>query len=82
MQIIQSAMASWTAATCIKFKVRSSESDYVLFRSDDTGGCFSDSIGRDGGEQVINLFPKNATSLNCETTGTYLTHRHFFMGVV
>lgn len=53
-KIIRQAMDHWEDNTCLRFFARNSESDYIEFRNDDVG-CYSDSIGRDGGKQIINL---------------------------
>ena len=55
---IRTAMQEWSRRTCLRFilRTRSSITDYTEFRSDDIG-CKSNSVGRKGGKQVINLQP-------------------------
>lgn len=52
--VMRDAMDRWEDVTCLRFVYRSSQTDYILWRTDDDG-CYSDSIGRDGGQQTINL---------------------------
>src|SRR5262249_8396754 len=51
-QRVTDAIAHWTANTNVKFKKRTAEADYVLFR--DGGGC-SSAVGRIGGVQWVTL---------------------------
>ncbi|XP_063706347.1 hatching enzyme 1.2-like [Culicoides brevitarsis] len=51
--VIESAIAEYHAKTCIRFVPRTSQSDYVIFKGDNSG-CWS-SVGRTGGAQTINL---------------------------
>ena len=55
---IRTAMQEWSRRTCLRFilRTRSSITDYTEFRSDGMG-CNSNSVGRKGGRQVINLQP-------------------------
>jgi hypothetical protein len=50
---ITQAMQHWTQTTSVRFRLRDTESAYVVF-SDAASGCFS-SIGRQGTMQTINL---------------------------
>ena len=49
-------MQEWSGVTCLRFIIRTRAAirDYIEFRTDGRG-CFSSSIGRNGGRQVINL---------------------------
>uniref|UniRef100_A0A336KAV7 Metalloendopeptidase n=1 Tax=Culicoides sonorensis TaxID=179676 RepID=A0A336KAV7_CULSO len=51
--VIDAAINEYHAKTCIRFKPRTTESDYVVFKGGNTG-CWS-SVGRTGGAQTINL---------------------------
>ncbi|XP_055324074.1 hatching enzyme 1.2 isoform X2 [Sitodiplosis mosellana] len=53
MDLIERAINEYHRRTCIRFKPRTYERDYVTFTSDSTG-CWS-SVGRIGGRQEINL---------------------------
>lgn len=55
---VTDAIAHWQANTRYTFVARSSETDYVTFRP--SSGC-SSSVGRQGGQQFVNLGP------NCST---------------
>ena len=37
MGAIKAAIDEWTAKTCIRFKLRTTESSYVEFKGDDNG---------------------------------------------
>ncbi|XP_004519841.1 zinc metalloproteinase nas-13-like [Ceratitis capitata] len=50
---INNAFKEYHTKTCIRFKSRSSERDYIVITRDNTG-CWS-SLGRLGGRQVVNL---------------------------
>lgn len=52
--MIWQAMWEWRQKTCLRFVYSISASDYIEFTSADSG-CYSNSIGRKGGRQVINL---------------------------
>lgn len=54
MNMIEAAINEYHARTCIRFKARTYERDYVSFTSDQTG-CWS-SVGRLGGRQVSALY--------------------------
>lgn len=58
---IRAAMNEWESKTCIRFRRRTNEVDYVRFRWND-GGCYS-YIGKVGNAQPINL------SRGCWTSG-------------
>ncbi|XP_065060541.1 uncharacterized protein LOC135687798 [Rhopilema esculentum] len=51
---ILSAMKEWEEKTCIRFKPRTNEMDYVEFIDDGFGKCYS-YVGRVGGKQAISL---------------------------
>eukprot|EP00795_Rhopilema_esculentum_P003258 gene3258-1584_t len=51
---ILSAMKEWEEKTCIRFKPRTTEKDYVEFIDDGFAQCYS-YVGRVGGKQVISL---------------------------
>jgi len=51
---IYSAIATFESNTCLHFKSTTGLGDYIDFISSDTG-CYSDSVGRNEGRQVINL---------------------------
>ena len=53
-QRVTTAIAHWEKKTVMKFKKRTSEKDFVLFKSG--GGC-SSAVGRIGGVQFITLGP-------------------------
>jgi len=66
---INDAIARWNAhsdVTGVRVVARGNHRDYVRIRVTDGDGCFSDSIGRDGGRQIIEL------GLRCVTTGTVM----------
>lgn len=50
MDMIERAINEYHRRTCVRFKPRTYERDYVTFTSDNTG-CWS-SVGRIGGKQV------------------------------
>mmetsp|Transcript_53128 Transcript_53128/g.130229 ORF Transcript_53128/g.130229 Transcript_53128/m.130229 type:complete len:369 (+) Transcript_53128:227-1333(+) len=51
------AMEHVSNRTCITFKQKtSSDADWVLF-SDNEDGCFSEHLGRFGGQQIVNMAP-------------------------
>ena len=59
---ISTAIARYQSSTCLRFIRTSGTGDYIDFVS--TGsGCFSNSIGRKGGRQVINLQNPGCTSV-------------------
>ena len=61
--LIGHAIDHWEDHTCLRFVVRQfSHDDYIRFDNADDG-CYSDSFGRDGGRQEINL------GAGCETHG-------------
>ncbi|KAK2549702.1 Zinc metalloproteinase nas-4 [Acropora cervicornis] len=53
MSAIRAGMNEWQTKTCIRFKQRTNERDYVYFTSKDRG-CYS-YVGKIGGSQPINL---------------------------
>lgn len=53
MDTIERAIKEYHAKTCIRFKPRSSERDYISFENDPSG-CWS-SVGKIGGKQEVNL---------------------------
>ena len=57
-QRITGAIAHWTAKTPMKFKKRTNEADYVLFK--EGGGC-SSAVGHVGGVQWVTLGPACST---------------------
>lgn len=50
MDLIEKAINEYQRRTCVRFKPRTNERDYISFTSDATG-CWS-SVGRIGGKQV------------------------------
>lgn len=48
------AMLHWEASTSLRFKFRTTETDYVEVYTPSKGGC-SSALGRDGGRQTIQL---------------------------
>ena len=67
--LIRRAMDHWETHTCLRFTAWYGERDYVVF--DNTqDGCFSNSIGRKGGKQIINLEHNNPQEhRGCEIFG-------------
>ena len=57
---IQTAMDWWEKATCIKFALRTDQSDYIHIQSTDSG-CYSDFIGHRGEKQILNLQENGCT---------------------
>ncbi|KAL2088663.1 hypothetical protein ACEWY4_015562 [Coilia grayii] len=53
--VIQRGLDSFTSSTCVRFKPRQSERDYIAIYS--KNGCYS-YIGRRGGEQAVSLSRK------------------------
>jgi len=51
---ILSAMREWEKKTCIKFKPRTTERDYIEFIDSGFGKCWS-YVGRNGGKQQISI---------------------------
>ena len=69
VHLIQDALNHWQNHTCLRFTLWSGEVDYVEFDNADEG-CFSNSIGKSGGKQTINLQPNNPkTDTGCEYFG-------------
>lgn len=60
MALIEQAFNEYQKRTCIRFKARSSERDYISIVSGNTG-CWS-SVGRIGGRQEVNLQVPGCTS--------------------
>lgn len=58
--------------TCITFKPRTNEKDYVHFFYGGNG-CNSN-VGRTGGKQNINLAPGSGGELDCATTVDVVQH--------
>ena len=51
-------MNRWQAKTCLRFRYRTSQSDYIEFTADNSNPrCFSTFIGKQGGRQRIQLGP-------------------------
>ena len=59
---ISTAIARYRSSTCLRFIRTSGTGDYIDFVST-SSGCFSNSIGRKGGRQVINLQNPGCTSV-------------------
>jgi hypothetical protein len=55
LDLISEAISNYEANTNVRFVRRHLHEDYVRFRLDAHSPYFSDSIGRDGGEQTINI---------------------------
>jgi hypothetical protein len=68
--LIRRAMDHWETHTCLRFTVAwYGERDYVMFDNTHVG-CFSNSIGRKGGKQTINLQRNNPQEhRGCEVFG-------------
>ena len=62
-------MDHWETHTCLRFTPWYRERDYIEF--DNThNGCYSDSIGRKEGKQIINLESNNPQeNTGCEVFG-------------
>lgn len=68
-ELIRRAMDHWETHTCLRFTAWYGERDYVVFDNTQTG-CFSNSIGRKGGKQIINLERNNPQEhTGCEVFG-------------
>ncbi|XP_004519842.1 zinc metalloproteinase nas-4-like [Ceratitis capitata] len=76
LAVIKKAFKEYHTKTCIRFKPRSSEDDYIVITSDNTG-CWS-SLGRLGGRQVVNL-QSTLCFRNYGTTMHELMHALGFM---
>ncbi|XP_058056147.1 zinc metalloproteinase nas-4-like [Anopheles bellator] len=61
IKLINDAINQFHAKTCIRFKARTTEKDYVSIESATTG-CWS-SVGRIGGKQTVNLQVPGCTSV-------------------
>ncbi|XP_052863721.1 zinc metalloproteinase nas-4-like [Anopheles cruzii] len=61
VKLINDAINQFHAKTCIRFKARTTEKDYVSIESS-SSGCWS-SVGRIGGKQTVNLQIPGCTSL-------------------
>lgn len=61
MDLIEKAMDVYLKNTCVQFKRRSAERDYIIIQSTQSG-CWS-SVGRIGGQQVVNLQSPSCTTL-------------------
>lgn len=79
MNLIVKAIRRYENCTCIRFKWRENETDYVNITSENTG-CWSH-VGRIGGNQTINLeIPSCATLIGTaihefmHTTGFFHEH--------
>ncbi|XP_011705002.1 PREDICTED: high choriolytic enzyme 1-like, partial [Wasmannia auropunctata] len=62
LNVIQAAMNEYHNKTCIRFKERTNEKDYVNIVNNRTG-C-SSPIGRQGGEQLVNFQTPNCLNVN------------------
>ena len=68
--LIRQAMDHWEDNNCLRFITRNRERDYIEFNNEDDG-CYSTSVGRDGGKQTINLKRNDpVTREGCEYFGT------------
>ncbi|KFB46306.1 AGAP004620-PB-like protein [Anopheles sinensis] len=61
MQLIEDAIGQYHAKTCIRFRPRMGERNYISFESDGSG-CWS-SVGMLGGKQTVNLQIPGCTTL-------------------
>ncbi|XP_053674277.1 zinc metalloproteinase nas-4 [Anopheles nili] len=61
MQLIEDAINEYHAKTCIRFRPRMGEQNYISFESSDSG-CWS-SVGMIGGKQAVNLQIPGCTTL-------------------
>ena len=67
--LIRRAMDHWETHTCLRFSAWNGERDYVEF-DNIQDGCFSNSVGRKGGAQTINLERNNLReNTGCEYFG-------------
>ena len=68
--LIRRAMDHWETHTCLRFTAAwYGQRDYVVFDNTQKG-CFSDSVGRKGGKQIINLEHNNPQQhTGCEMFG-------------
>ena len=68
-KLIRKAMDHWERHTCLRFTPWNGESDFVEFDNSEKG-CYSNSIGRKGGKQTINLERNNPLkNIGCEVFG-------------
>ena len=74
---IKAAMAEIESKTCMRFKARTSEADYIGITGKDNG-CFS-YVGKIGGAQQVNLAPANPGS-GCFIKGTIMHELTHAMG--
>ena len=69
MYLIRRAMDHWETHTCLRFTTWYGERDYIEFDNTEDG-CFSNSVGRSGGKQKINLEHNNPQeNTGCEYFG-------------
>lgn len=52
--LVFAAMEVWSSNTCIRFKQREEEENYIKIKSSECG-CFSNYVGFSGSEQILNL---------------------------
>jgi hypothetical protein len=70
--VVNAAINAWNNNSVIRLVTRrGTESDYVFIQPGAVGsGCWSDSVGRIGGRQVVNLARPNMAGVGCMTAGT------------
>lgn len=61
MNLINEAIEDYETNTCLRFKPRTEETDYIMIASNNTG-CWS-IIGRNSGAQTVNLQTPNCVIL-------------------
>lgn len=60
----QAAIAEYNKYTCIEWKLRTNEADYVLVKDEGTNsGCYS-YVGKTGGSQTLNLQQPNCVHVS------------------
>ena len=76
-QTIRDAMDHWEDNTCLRFFQRTSQSDYISFQTTEDG-CYSDSIGRDGGKQVGIFFFLHLNFVIVISSHSFISNIHHY----
>lgn len=74
-RLLKRAFTSFEKRTCIRFKKRHNETDYVVFSTPTDGFC-SSYIGRMGGQQVVNI------GEDCQKIGSYKHELMHLLGIL